>query len=86
MPFTFCPATHFPIAHHIDSRAFFTDSIHVTLQCIPHEFVVFVVVVRIKFVRTIDLLVEEVRGNPKVNDQERVQKLVKELYLEALRQ
>ncbi len=35
---------------------------------------------------TIDLLVEEVRGNPKVNDQERVQKLVKELYLEALRQ
>ena len=35
---------------------------------------------------TIDLLVEEVRGNSKVNNQERVQGLVKELYLEALQQ
>tara|TARA_Y100000310_G_scaffold343331_2_gene450467 strand:- start:376 stop:1440 length:1065 start_codon:yes stop_codon:yes gene_type:complete len=34
---------------------------------------------------TIDLLVEEIGSNDKIKNQERIQKLVKELYLEALR-
>jgi len=34
---------------------------------------------------TIDLLVDEVRLSEKIKDQEKIQKLVKELYLEALR-
>ena len=34
---------------------------------------------------TIDLLVDEVKSNSKITNQERIQKLLKELYLEALR-
>jgi len=34
---------------------------------------------------TIDLLMEEVKTNDKIKNQERIQKLIKELYLEALR-
>jgi DNA repair exonuclease SbcCD nuclease subunit len=34
---------------------------------------------------TIELLMDEIKTNPKITNQERVQKLVKELYLEALR-